>query len=138
MPEYFHISSDKAKLDINTITDYLIKQSYWANDRTEDVIRKSIANSCCFGMYNEAGEQVGFARVVTDMSVFAWLMDVFILEDHRGRGLCKQLIGEIISYPEFKDIMKWGLGTRDAHELYKKFGFTSLSNPEVMMERKIE
>ena len=133
----YYISTDKTKLDVDLIVDYLKNRSYWAKERTEDAIRRSIENSFCFGMYNEAGEQVGFARVVTDLAVFAWLMDVFILEEHQGKGLGKQLIQEILSYPEFKDIMKWGLGTKDAHELYKKFGFTPLSQPEVMMERKI-
>ncbi|WP_411273277.1 GNAT family N-acetyltransferase [Daejeonella sp.] len=131
----FYISSDKGKLDIRRVVDYLLNRSYWAKDRSEQTIRKSIANSFCFGMYSESGEQVGFARVVTDLAVFAWLMDVFIFDEHQGKGLGKQLITGVLSHHEFEEINKWGLGTKDAHEFYKKFGFTSLSRPEVMMER---
>lgn len=131
----YSISTDNALLDIDVIVDYLKNQSYWAKERTEDAIRKSIGNSFCFGVYDAEGKQIGFARVVTDFAVFAWLMDVFILAEFQGQGLGSWLIREIISHPELNTVMKWGLGTKDAHALYRKFGFTSLSKPELMMER---
>jgi GNAT superfamily N-acetyltransferase len=133
----FYISTDKNKLDISLIVDFLTNRSYWAKDRTEEAIRKSIHNSFSFGLYSREGALIGFARVVSDFAVFAWLMDVFILEDYQGKGLGKKLMQEIISHPDLKDVKRWGLGTRDAHELYKKFGFTTLLHPEVMMEKVI-
>jgi GNAT superfamily N-acetyltransferase len=133
----FYISTDKEKLDIDLIVDYLLHKSYWAKERPEAAIRTSIQNSFCFGVYNEHGKQVGFARVVTDFAVFAWLMDVFILDEYKGKGLGKQLMEEVLFHPEVKNVIKWGLGTKDAHELYRKFGFKSLARPEVMMERTV-
>jgi GNAT superfamily N-acetyltransferase len=84
----------------------------------------------------ENDKQVGFARVVTDYAVFAWLLDVFILEEYRGRGLSKQLMSAIISHSDLQNLKRWGLGTDDAHGLYQQFGFTALSKPNNMMERK--
>jgi GNAT superfamily N-acetyltransferase len=131
------ISTDKICLDVDLIVDYLKNRSYWARGRTENVIHKSIDNSFCFGVYHE-GEQIGFARVVTDFVVFAWIMDVFILENYRRKGIGQLLIQEIISHPQLKTVIRWGLGTEDAHDLYKKFGFTALSKPEMMMERIVQ
>jgi GNAT superfamily N-acetyltransferase len=128
------ISTDKTSLDVGLIVDYLQNTSYWASDRTEETIRKSIDNSFCFGVYHE-GKQIGFARVVTDFAVFAWLMDVFILENYQRKGIGRLLMQEIISHPDLKTVIRWGLGTKDAHDLYKRFGFKALSKPEMMMER---
>lgn len=135
MKNDFYISTDKSKLNINLIVDYLKNKSYWAKSRSKEKIAKSIANSLCFGLFDKENQQVGFARVVTDFAVFAWLLDVFILEEYRGKGLGKLLIQTIISHDDLQGITRWGLATKDAHEVYKKFGFTSLSNPEVMMEK---
>ncbi|MCW3105881.1 MAG: GCN5-related N-acetyltransferase [Segetibacter sp.] len=134
MENNFYISTDKSKLDVNLISDFLSNRSYWAKGRSKETIEKSINNSICFGVYNSMHEQVGFARVVTDFAVLAWLMDVFILEEYRGKGLGKMLMKEIMAFNELQGIKKWGLGTRDAHGLYEKFGFKSLSKPETMME----
>lgn len=134
MKKNYTISTDNKKLDINLITHFLNKVSYWAKDRGKEAIEKSIANSLCFGVFDENNKQVGFARVITDYAVFAWLLDVFIIQEHQGKGLGKLLMQEIISHKDLNEVRKWGLATKDAHGLYEKFGFT-LSNPETMMER---
>jgi len=134
-PDNIHISNDKSLLDLEMIHDFLTNRSYWAKGRSMETVKRSVENSLCFGVY-ENDKQVGFARVVTDYSVFAWLMDVFILEDCRGRGYSKQLMSAIISHPDLQNLMRWGLGTEDAHGLYQQFGFTALSKPNNMMERK--
>jgi GNAT superfamily N-acetyltransferase len=97
-------------------------------------VQKSIENSLCFGIYDEDGKQLAFARVVTDYVIFGWLMDVFVLEEYRGKGLGKRLMEVIVYHPELKNLRRMGLGTDDAHGLYQKYGFTSLSKPGNMME----
>jgi GNAT superfamily N-acetyltransferase len=97
------------------------------------VARRSLDNSLCFGLY-ERGRQVGFARVVTDRATFAWLCDVFVLEAYRGRGLSKWLIGCVMSHPDLRGLRRLLLGTRDAHGLYERFGFTLLADPARFME----
>ncbi len=135
MSRQFYISTDKTKLDIDLIVDFLNNKSYWAKTRNKATIEKSIGNSLCFGVYDQGNHQIGFARVITDFAVFAWLLDVFILEEHQGKGLGKLLMQEIMSYSDLHGIRRWGLGTNDAHGLYKKFGFTPLSSPTDMMEK---
>ncbi|WP_333578113.1 GNAT family N-acetyltransferase [Sphingobacterium sp.] len=135
MEEQYYISTDKSKLQLDVIVDFLNNKSYWAQTRSKAIIEKSIANSICFGVFTKENKQVGFARVITDFAVFAWLLDVFIIEDHQGKGLGKMLMQEIMSNNDFSDIRRWGLGTDDAHGLYEKFGFTPLSNPAKMMEK---
>lgn len=127
------VSSDKNKLDIVLIHDFLTN-SYWASGRTIEQVKKSIENTFCFGIYyNE--EQIGFARVLIDKVVFAYLMDVFIIEPYRGKGYSKILLNEILGHPELAEIGKWFLATRDAHNLYKQFQFVEISKPERFMER---
>lgn len=126
------ISSDKSLLDTEVIYNFL-SGSYWANGRSLQVIKKSIQNSLCFGVYLNK-KQVGFARVVTDYATFAYIADVFILEDHQGHGYSKKLMKSIIGYPELQNIRRWMLATKDAHNLYTKFGFQLLKNPERFME----
>lgn len=132
--ENFIISTDRDRLDIQMIHLFLSERSYWAKGRSLETVRQSIANSLCFGVYEVSGKQLGFARVATDYAVFAWLMDVFILEDYRGKGLGKLLIKEVTEHPALKNLRRIGLGTADAHGLYQQFGFTGLSKPENMME----
>lgn len=134
METTFYISHDKSKLDLNMIADFLSNRSYWAKGRSRDTIEKSINNSLCFGLYNRDDKQVGFARVVTDFTGFAWLFDVFILEEYRGNGLGKMLMKEVMAFHELQGIKRWGLNTRDAHGLYEQFGFKSLERPDNMME----
>lgn len=135
MENTFYISTDKTRLDVTLIHDYLSNRSYWAKERSRETVERSIANSLCFGVFNNSDEQVGFARVVTDYAIFAWLMDVFILETYQGHGLGKLLMKEIMAHPELQTLTRWGLGTKDAHTLYEKFGFTALAYPERMMEK---
>ena len=129
----FIISDDKSKLDIKLIHNFLTN-SYWAKGRTLNEVKRSIENSICFGIFS-ADKQVGFARVLTDFVVFAYLMDVFIIEEYRGKGLSKKLLQKIFSHERFKGIKKWMLATDDAHTLYEKFGFKVIKNPEKLMSK---
>jgi len=122
----YTISTDPAKLNIATIHHYLSEESYWAQQVPRETVEKSIANSLCFGVYIEK-EQVGFARLVTDKTTFAYLADVFILESHRGKGLSKWLVAGIHAHPELSGLRRWVLVTKDAHGLYRQFGWEELS-----------
>ena len=127
------ISTERSLLDLGIVYGYL-KTSYWAAGVPEDVVRRSVENSLCFGVYS-GEEQVGFARVVTDRATFAYLADVFVLEEHRGRGIGKWLVEAVLSHPELRGLRRWMLATRDAHELYRKYGFAELGRPGIFMER---
>jgi GNAT superfamily N-acetyltransferase len=129
----FLISTDPSLLDVPLIHDFLANRSYWATGRPLEVVRRSIDNSLCFGLY-ERGRQVGFARVVTDRATFAWLCDVVVLEAYRGRGLAKWLIGCVMRHPALQGLRRVLLGTRDAHGLYERYGFTPLAEPARFME----
>jgi GNAT superfamily N-acetyltransferase len=109
------------KMDIDFIHDYLCNHSYWAKGRSRAVVEKSILNSLCFGVF-DGEQQVGFARIVTDLSTFAWLCDVFIAETHRGLGLGKRLIESVVSHPEMAPLKLILLATSDAHSLYSTYG----------------
>ena len=128
------ISTDKDRLDVAMIHAFLSERSYWAKGRSLEAVKLTIANSLCFGIYNQEGKQLGFARVATDYAIFGWLMDVFILEEYRGQGLGKQLIEHVTSHPVIMNLRRIGLATSDAHDLYRQFGFSSVSAPEKMME----
>ncbi len=130
----FLISTDRNRLDREMIHDFLSRRSYWAKGRELDVINRGIENSISFGIYR-GEQQVGFARVVTDYATFAWLADVFVLEEYRGRGLGKWLIEVILAHPQLQGFRRWALSTKDAHELYRGFGFNELTRPERWMER---
>jgi GNAT superfamily N-acetyltransferase len=128
------ISTNASMLDLEVIRGYL-SRSYWAAGVPEDVVRRSIENSLCFGVYR-GEEQAGFARVVTDRATFAYLADVFVLEEHRGQGIGKWLVEVILSHPELQGLRRWMLATRDAHDLYRRYAFTELARPGIFMERK--
>jgi GNAT superfamily N-acetyltransferase len=130
----FLVSTDPALLDLAVIHDYLSNRSYWAQGRPSEVIQRSIENSLCFGLY-ESGKQAGFARIVTDRATFAWLCDVFVLEPWRGRGLSKWLMECILQHPGLQGLRRIVLATKDAHELYRPYGFAPLSAPERFMEK---
>ena len=137
--EYKHdgylISTDKSKLDLFIIHQYLSQESYWAQGRSLDTVRKSIDHSLCFGVYVD-DEQIGFARVVTDYVTFAWLADVFILELYRGRGLSKWLVECIVTHSDLQNLKNFLLATKDAHDLYRRHGgFELLEKPERWMIR---
>lgn len=108
MEEQYHISTDKNKLQLDFIVDFLNNKSYWAQTRSKAIIEKSIANSVCFGLFTQENKQVGFVRVITDFAVFAWLLDVFVIKDNQGKGLGKMLLQEIMSNNDFSDIRRWG------------------------------
>jgi GNAT superfamily N-acetyltransferase len=130
----FVISTDRRRLQLDFIHDFLTTDSYWAQDRSREVVKRSIENSLNFGVF-KAEEQVGFARVVTDYATFAWLADVFIVEQHRGQGLGVWLIEVITSHPALQGFRRWILATRDAHELYRRFGFKEITELKRWMER---
>jgi len=129
----FTISTDNARLDLQTIYNFL-NSVYWAKNISLAIVKKSIENSLCFGVYNHENELVGFARVVSDYATFAWLADVFILEKYRARGLAKWLIECIINHPELQGLRRWMLATRNAHGLYAKYEFKPLLKVETFME----
>ncbi len=118
------ISDDVARLDLDVVHGYL-SRSYWAENVPRELLERSIANSINFGAYS-SGRQVGFARVVTDRATFAWLCDVFVLEEARGRGVSKRMMECVLSHPELQGLRRFILATRDAHGLYRRFGFAPL------------
>ena len=138
LPEWergeFTIRTDVSFLQIDTIHKFLSEESYWAKERTCEQTQRAIENSLSFGVY-KGEKQIGFARVVTDYSTFAYIGDVFILIEFRGQGLSKWLMETIVNYPELQNLRRWILATRDAHELYEKFGFRELKAPERWMEK---
>ncbi|MBW4362378.1 GNAT family N-acetyltransferase [Flavobacterium taihuense] len=129
------VSTDKQKLDVPFIQHFL-KDIYWAAGRTIEDVQTSIDHSFCFGIYLN-DQQIGFARVITDYVVFAYLMDVFIIDEHRGKGYSSVLIKAMMEEPILQNIKIWRLATKDAHFLYEKFGFSALAQPEWMMEKKV-
>lgn len=122
----YTISTDRTLLNVDMIHQYLTEESYWAAAIPYETVKRSIENSICFGVYNEE-KQIGFARLITDKATFAYLADVFILTEHRGKGLSKWLMQTIQDHPELQGLRRWMLGTKDAHALYEQFGWTVLS-----------
>jgi GNAT superfamily N-acetyltransferase len=133
LPDGFSVSTDPARLDLSMTHEFLSKRSYWAAGITIDLVRRSVENSICFGLYHH-DRQIGFARVVTDRATFAYLGDVFVHEDYRNRGLSKWLLACVMRHPDLQGLRRIMLGTRDAHGLYEQFGFMSLASPERFME----
>jgi len=129
------ISDDNSKLDVELIHKFLTS-SYWAEGRTLDEVKNSIENSICFGVYKN-DRQIGFARVVSDLTLIAYLMDVFIIEEYRGKGNSKLLLKRIFEDDRFKRVKKWMLATKDAHSLYAEFGFKKIKNVDRLMEKVV-
>jgi GNAT superfamily N-acetyltransferase len=129
----YTISTDRERIDVETVHRYLNAESYWAAGIPLDVVIRSIEHSLCFGLYKGA-QQTGFARVITDYATFGYLADVFVLEPHRGRGRSKWIISVIRNHPDLLGFRRWMLATRDAHGLYTQFGFTPLSSADRLME----
>lgn len=128
----YRISTDPRCLDVDAIHAYLTR-SYWARGIPRETVATSLASSLCFGLF-ERESQVGFARVISDRATFAYLCDVYVLEQHRGRGLGKWLIEVVTSHPDLRGLRRFVLATLDAHGLYEKFGFVPLNKPEIFME----
>ncbi len=128
----YSITTDPQKMDLDAVHGYL-SRSFWAEGIPKDTVARAMANSLCFGVF-DAGEQVGFARVVTDRATFAYLCDVYVLESHRGRGLGKWLIETVMAHPDLQGLRRFQLVTRDAHGLYSRHGFSTPLNPDRYME----
>ena len=119
----YELSTDAARVQLDVVHGFL-RECYWSPGVLRDVVEKALANSIVVGAYlAETGEQVGYARVVTDRATFAWLCDVFVLPTHRGKGLSRQMVRTLIAHPELQTLRRWALGTRDAHEVYRPLGF---------------
>jgi len=130
----YTISTERSRLDVELIHDFVSNQSYWGRGRAREVVERSIENSMAFGIYH-GEQQVGFARIVTDYATFAWVADVFVMPEYRGRGLAKWLMEVILAHPRLQEFRRWVLSTKDAHGLYEQFGFIKLHRPERWMER---
>ena len=130
----FTISTDSTRLDLTVIHDFLANQSYWVPGIPFRFVEISIEHSLNFGLYHEE-KQIGFARLLTDYVRFAYLMDVFILEEYRGKGLGKWLMECVFNHPALQDVRRWMLATWDAHDLYARYGFEPLARPDRFMEK---
>ena len=128
----FTVTTDRARLNEELIHQFL-SRSYWAEGIPRETLARAMRNSLCFGLL-AGSQQIGFARVITDSATFAYLADVFILEPYRGRGLAKFLMESIMKHPQLQGLRRWMLATRDAHSLYRKFGFIPLAKPDRFME----
>lgn len=129
----YTISTDQADLDFEFIHQF-ISRSYWATGIPAQTLKKAIEHSLCFGVFDAAGQQIGFARVITDKATFAYLADVFIIESVRGRGISKWLIETIVNHSDLQGLRRMMLATRDAHGLYSQYGFSGIENPEMLMQ----
>jgi GNAT superfamily N-acetyltransferase len=130
------ISSDPDKIDIDMVHHYLANEAYWVSDITREMVERFVRYSLCYGVYDHAGAsstQIGFARVISDFTTFAYLADVFILSSYRGQGLGKWLVSCILNHNELKNLRKWTLNTKDAHGLYRRFGFQVSPDPQTHM-----
>lgn len=130
----FTISTEKQRLNLDVIHKFLSEDSYWARERSIEQTKTAIENSICFGLY-DGDKQIGFARVVSDKATFAYIGDVFVLNEYRGQGLSKWLMQVIVDHPELQGLRRWVLATKDAHGLYEQFEFAQLRYPERWMEK---
>jgi GNAT superfamily N-acetyltransferase len=129
----FTISTDKARLDRDLIYRFLSEESYWSKGTTRSFFERALAGCLCFGLYDETGAQIGFARVGTDYATLAWLSDVFVLPAYRGRGLSHFIVQSVMAHPQLQGLRRWMLATSDAHGLYRKYGFRP-PDPSGLME----
>jgi len=129
----FLISTDKSKLDIDAIHEFLSTKAYWCLNIPKEKVITAIENSLCFGVYH-GDKQIGFARIITDYSTIAYLGDVYVLEAYRGKGISKWLMETVMGHPALQGLRRWILLTGDAHALYRKFGWTDIADPTKWME----
>lgn len=129
----YRISSSNKDIDFSVVFDF-ISTSYWSPGIPVNILKKAIENSLCFSVFSKVNDQVGFARVITDKATFAYLADVFILEEHRGQGLSHLLMRHIVEHSDLQGLRRFLLATRDAHDVYKSFGFSAVANPQTFME----
>ena len=130
----FHISTDPMRLDRSLIHRFLSEESYWARHIPRATVERAIANSLNFGLYAPDGRLIGFARIISDYTTFAWLCDVFVLAEFRGQGLSKWLMSNILAHPDLQHLRRYMLGTWDAHGLYQQFGYAPVARPERLLE----
>jgi GNAT superfamily N-acetyltransferase len=130
----YTISDDPARLDLRAMHAYLTR-SYWAEQIPLEVVERSVRNSLCVGVYDADGAQVGLSRFISDYATFCYVCDVYVLEEHRGHGLSKAMMALAMEHPRLQGLRRWQLVTADAHDLYRRFGFSSPARPERAMER---
>lgn len=127
------ISTDKSKIDVLAIHDFLTNHSYWAKNIPLETVKHSVENSLCFGLFHQDA-QIGFARVISDFATIAYLGDVYVLHEYRKKGLSKWLIELVMQHPDLQRLRRWVLLTADAHKLYEKYGWKPVEKPERYME----
>src|SRR5690349_5640688 len=132
----YTVSDDPSKLDVKAMHAYL-RRSYWSEDIPLEIVERAARNSLCIGVYDASGAQVGLARFVSDYATFAYVCDVYVLEEHRGRGLSKAMMAMASSHPKLQGLRRQMLVTLDAHGLYEQFGFKPIVNQERFMERVV-
>ncbi|MGH8028570.1 MAG: GNAT family N-acetyltransferase [Arenimonas sp.] len=128
------ISTDPADIDFAVVHGYLADESYWCRGVPAATLRKAIEHSLCFSAFDDEGNQIGFARVVTDRATFAYLCDVFVLASARGAGVGKALVETVVAHADLQGLRRIALATRDAHALYARYGFAPLTGPDRFME----
>lgn len=129
------ISDDRARLDVDAIHAYLTR-AYWSAGIPLEIVERAVRGSLCIGAYDAEGAQVGLARFISDYATFCYVCDVYVLEEHRGRGLSKAMLGMAFDHPLLQGLRYWSLVTNDAHGLYRQFGFVPVAQPERQMERR--
>jgi GNAT superfamily N-acetyltransferase len=132
----YTLSDDPARLDLAAIHAYL-RRAYWSEQIPFDIIARATRGSLCIGAYDAGGAQVGLVRLVSDYATFCYVCDVYVLEEHRGRGLSKAMMAMAVEHPKLQGLRRWMLVTNDAHGLYRQFGFTPPAHPERYMERAV-
>ena len=132
----YTISDDPSRLDLQAMHAYL-RRAYWSEQIPFDVIERAVRASLCIGAYDTAGAQIGLARFISDYATFCYVCDVYVLEEHRRQGLSKAMMQMAMEHPKLQGLRRWNLVTRDAHGLYRQFGFSSIGHPERYMERLV-
>jgi GNAT superfamily N-acetyltransferase len=132
----YTVSDDPSRLDIHAMHAYL-RRAYWSEEIPLEVVERAVRGSLCIGAYEASGSQVGLARFISDYATFAYVCDVYVLEEHRGHGLSKAMMAMASSHPRLQGLRRWTLVTNDAHGLYAQFGFKPLATPERFMERAV-
>jgi GNAT superfamily N-acetyltransferase len=132
----YTVSDDPARLDVKAMHAYL-RRAYWSEEIPLETVERAVSGSLCIGAYDSSGAQVGLARFISDYATFAYVCDVYVLEEHRGHGLSKAMMSMASTHPKLQGLRRWTLVTNDAHSLYAQYGFKPIANPERFMERAV-
>lgn len=132
----YTLSDDPARLDVAAIHAYL-QRAYWSEDIPRALVERALPASLCIGAYDSSGAQVGLARFISDYATFCYVCDVYVLEEHRGKGLSKAMMKMATEHPQLQGLRRWMLATADAHGLYAQFGFTPSARPDRLMEKVV-